>query len=264
MESKPGTEELARRIISHHFGGDPFRLKKEGGGLNNEVVTAQHSAGDFIVRIRPNDSEVDIFQKEKWATVKARESGVPAPEVLIVGAEAIPNAYMIARNSAGEPASKHGDRLSIVRELGHYAAIINSIPTEGFGSTFDWAGENRPRYRNWKDFLDKELKLDEKLEVLEATRMLDAAGRQKVRTMLEAAQSAASRQRLNHGDLRMKNLLVEKDGRISAILDWEQCTSNITPHWEFALALHDLNIDEKQAFLAGYELPLKRYGRSRR
>lgn len=26
------------------------------------------------------------------------------------------------------------------------------------------------------------------------------------------------------------------------------------PHCEFALALHDLNIDEKQAFLAGYGL----------
>lgn len=58
----------------------------------------------------------------------------------------------------------------------------------------------------------------------------------------------------NHGDLRMKNVLVDQDGGICAILDWEKCMSIVAPHWELALALHDLSIDEKQAFLAGYGL----------
>jgi hypothetical protein len=47
-------------------------------------------------------------------------------------------------------------------------------------------------------------------------------------------------------------VLIESDLRISAILDWENCTSNMAPHLEFSLALHDLNIDEKQAFIEGY------------
>jgi hygromycin-B 4-O-kinase len=38
------------------------------------------------------------------------------------------------------------------------------------------------------------------------------------------------------------------------VLDWEKATSNIAPQWELALALHDLGIDEKQAFTEGYDL----------
>ncbi len=30
--------------------------------------------------------------------------------------------------------------------------------------------------------------------------------------------------------------------------------SNLAPHWELSLALHDLSIDEKQTFLEGYGL----------
>lgn len=41
-------EELARCVVAHHFGSEPFRLKVESGGLNNHVVTVQHPAGDFI------------------------------------------------------------------------------------------------------------------------------------------------------------------------------------------------------------------------
>lgn len=259
MPDKPDIEELARKIVSHHYGGAPFRVKAEGGGLNNHVATVQHRAGDFIVRIRPDDSDVGVFLKEKWATAKAREAGVPAPEILVAGCEAVPNAYMIARKSAGELASRFGDRLAIARELGCYAARIHSIETRGFGSTFDWAPEERLRRLNWRCFLDEELKPGAKLELLERERMITGATRRRIADVLEGADAGSASPgsaspKLTHGDLRVKNVLIEPGARISAILDWENCTSNITPHWEFALALHDLNIDEKQAFIEGYGL----------
>jgi hypothetical protein len=46
-------------------------------------------------------------------------------------------------------------------------------------------------------------------------------------------------------------------GKISAIIDWEHATSNWAPYWELAIALHDLGIDEKQAFLDGYGITPK-------
>lgn len=229
MDDNAYVKELARRIISHHFGGDPFRLSVEGGGLNNHVVTVQHGVGDFVVRIRPDDSDVGIYLKEKWATARAREAGVPAPEVLEVACEAVPRACMIARKSAGQPATKRTHGSKIVREMGRYAAIVNAIPTRGFGATFDWADAQAPRRHDWKDFLDRELEVEEKLEVLESNRVLGANARRKVRRVLESAASDSAAQTLNHGDLRMKNLLVGKDGHISAILDWENCTSNVPP-----------------------------------
>jgi hypothetical protein len=59
---------------------------------------------------------------------------------------------------------------------------------------------------------------------------------------------------VNHGDLRLKNVLVNEKRLITAIPDWVTCTSNLAPEWELSAALHDLPIDEKEAFLEGYGL----------
>jgi hygromycin-B 4-O-kinase len=63
---------------------------------------------------------------------------------------------------------------------------------------------------------------------------------------------------LNHGDLRLKNVLVDKQGKITAIVDWEHCVSNIV-EWDFSIALHDLSIDERQQFLMGYGVTETRF-----
>jgi hygromycin-B 4-O-kinase len=47
-------------------------------------------------------------------------------------------------------------------------------------------------------------------------------------------------------------VLVDDKAKIVCILDWEHCTSNLAPEWEMSLTLHDLTMDEKQEFVAGY------------
>ena len=64
-----------------------------------------------------------------------------------------------------------------------------------------------------------------------------------------------------HGDLRLKNVLVNEAGKIAAIIDWENCTSGIVPYWDFSIALHDLSIDGKQKFLEGYGLDFDEFNR---
>lgn len=64
---------------------------------------------------------------------------------------------------------------------------------------------------------------------------------------------------LNHGDIRLKNILVDEKANIIAIIDWEDCCSNIAPYWDLSIALHDLSIDDKQKFLEGYGLQPKEY-----
>jgi hygromycin-B 4-O-kinase len=78
-----------------------------------------------------------------------------------------------------------------------------------------------------------------------------------VRSLLEGLTEVDARPVLNHGDLRLKNVMVDREGHIIALIDWEHCLSNLV-HWELAIALHDLSIDEKQAFLEGYGLSWKR------
>ena len=82
--------------------------------------------------------------------------------------------------------------------------------------------------------------------------MLDRAQLAKVQNVLDRACRKGRTSALNHGDLRLKNVIVDAKARIVAILDWEHCISSLAPEWELSLALHDLTIDEKHKFLDGY------------
>ena len=66
---------------------------------------------------------------------------------------------------------------------------------------------------------------------------------------------------LNHCDLRLKNVIANDKGDIKAIIDWDNCASNIAPYWDFSIALHDLSIDAKQKFLEGYEMDIEDFKR---
>lgn len=246
---------MARRLIEYHFKTKPKRILYQAGGLSNFVFLIQHAEGDFVVRIGQSPGKINAYIKEQWAVAKAREAGVPTPQILEVGNEAIPSPYMILQQVRGQAATYHPERLAIVREMGHYAALINSIPTSGFGHVFDWSSNQLSRHETWNDFLYEELQLEARLGILKKCKMLAPSKLKQLRLILEKGSGRKPVPALNHGDVRLKNVLVDKSGKITALIDWEDCMSNLTPHWELSLALHDLSIDEKLEFLAGYGLP---------
>jgi aminoglycoside phosphotransferase (APT) family kinase protein len=244
---------MARRIVEHHFGSPPLRLERQTGGQTNDVFTVRHRQGEFVVRIGRDQKKLDEFLKEAWATARAREAGVPAPEVLEVGGDAVPRPYMIAGKLDGR-AVRCDERTDVLRELGAYAARINSIRTHGFGGQFDWLPDRAPHDPTWDEFLQEEWELEKRLRVLKRHGRFPQQRIEKLRQVIEQAAGKRRRPFLNHGDLRLKNVLVNERGHIVAVLDWENCSSNLAPEWELSLALHDLSIDEKQAFLEGYGL----------
>jgi aminoglycoside phosphotransferase (APT) family kinase protein len=250
---------MVRAIMINHFGKPPTRIVYKPTGLTNYVFLVNHAEGQFVVRISPDPGKLKAFIKEQWATLQAREAGVPTPEVLEVGNGAVPEPYMIAREVSGTEATFHPNRPRILSEMGRYGAIINSIKTTGFGSTFDWSHDKLSRNETWKEFLDGELKAQEGLQTLEKLKMLTPAQVRKLRAIFDDARKARVRPSLNHGDLRLKNVIVDQQGEISAIVDWEDCISSLAPQWELSIALHDLSIDEKQEFLKGYGLTPRKF-----
>ena len=178
--------------------------------------------------------------------------GVPVPEVLAVGEREISRPYTILSKINGRSALSLTDRADAAREMGRYASIIHSIPTNGLGGKFDWLGEPQPR--NTERFLFEELELDHRLSMLGKYADLETSRLNKIRATLIDLYDEESSTSLNHGDLRLKNILLNEEGEIAAILDWEHCTSNLAPTWDLAIALHDLSIDEKVAFVEGYGL----------
>ncbi len=245
---------LAKEIVEHHFGQPPARIVYKRSGLSNYVFVVNHVEGQFVVRISPEPEKSAAFLKELWATQKAREAGVPSPEVLAVG-NIGSEPYMITRRVTGSEASHHPRRSQIVQEIGRYAQIINSIRTTNFGSNFDWT-TNGPQPSTWTEYLDNEWQVERRLDVFTQHKILSSQQVHKLRKIIDNTRTMRVEPSLNHGDLRVKNVIVDDDGEIAAIIDWEECLSTIAPQWELSISLHDLSIDEKDLFIEGYGLDL--------
>lgn len=247
---------LAKGIIERHFGKPASRIVYKSSGRTNYVFAVNHVEGQFVVRISPDPERLNQFRKEWWASQKVREAGVPSPEVLAVGNDVGSEPYMITRRVTGTEASHHPKRDRIIHEIGRHAAIINSILTNGYGANFDWTSREE-NHVTWAGYLEHEFELEKRLRVFNENKMLQETKLAELSQIIRDAAPGRGQPSLNHSDLRLKNVIVDEGGDIAAIVDWEECISTIAPQWELSIALHDLSIDEKQAFIDGYGLSIR-------
>jgi aminoglycoside phosphotransferase (APT) family kinase protein len=254
-------KSAAADVLEHHFDKRPTRIKRLTGGLTNHVFEGRIGRDDFIVRISDDAAKLQTFIKEQWAVRQARRVRVPTAEILEVGNTVINKPYMISTKVEGIDATRWPHRLETARQMGGFAAKINSIHTKGFGAVFDWSRNTLSKNKSWKDFLDDELKIDDRVELLAARRLMRPPALKKLRHNIAELRQWRGRPVLTHGDIRFKNVVLDETGKIRAFLDWENCTSNLAPHWELSIALHDLCIDEKEAFLQGYGIAPREYAR---
>ena len=252
---------MARKVVKHHFGKSLERIEFKPAGKTNFVFDVVTKEGNFIVRIANSRSKLNDFMKEQWVTQKALGIGVPVPEILEVGHEIISLPYMLQQKIEGEEAVNHPDRLNILQDLGKYASMIHSIPTTGFGKVFDWSKNKLSKKKTWLEFLEKELMVAEGLKFLQNNDILSKKKIKRLNGEFERLKKWRVTPSLNHCDLRLKNVIVNEGGEIKAILDWEDCSSNCAPYWDFSIALHDLSIDGKQKFLKGYEPDLEEFSK---
>lgn len=244
--------QLAQQVLEHLLGSPPTGLRPLGGGLTNFVFEAEHPEGALVLRMSANPAKVKEYLKEQWAMARAREQGVPVPEVLEVGTEPIPFPYMVSRKVSGTEGTHHPERFRVLREMGRLAKLIHAVPTSGFGHTFDWSENRLSRKETWTDYLKREFHGEQRLALLEQHRMLAPEALRHLRATLRDIESWDPQPSLNHGDLRLKNVIAGPEGEVVALLDWEFCTSNVAPYWDLSLALHDLSVDAKEQFLVGY------------
>jgi hygromycin-B 4-O-kinase len=251
----------AALVIERHFGARPKKLAAIHGGLANHVFQAEVAGETVVLRISSSPEKLQVFMKEQWAVNAARRDKVPTPEILEVSNDTIGLPYMISRKVEGNPAQSVGQaRIGILHELGCYAAVINGITTHDFGHIFDWSPNKLSRNSTWEEYLNNELHLEKRLEILRQN-VLEPGNFKKLLAQVRVIQKWTAKPTLNHGDLRLKNVILNEKGKIRAIVDWENCQSHIAPCWELSIALHDLTVDEKQSFLDGYGVDLKQYTR---
>jgi hygromycin-B 4-O-kinase len=256
--SRVDAKALACAVMEHHLGASPRRVEPASGGLSNDVLEVAHAEGEFIVRIGRVAEKLNAYIKEQWSMKHAAAAGVPVPEVLEVGNAAIGRPYMVARRVEGTAGTEHPDRIGILRQLGELAARVHTVRTSGFGVTFDWSHNQLSHNTSLREYLERELCVERRLAVLKRRRMLDAGQLARLSAACKALARSRARSVLNHGDLRLKNVMVDAKGRIVALIDWDEAIAHAGPAWDLSIALHDLDVEGKQAFAAGYGLDVKR------
>lgn len=247
--------KLARQLILQCFSRKrKLTITPLGGGLTNYVYAVNAGKDELVVRISDKPENIHNFQKAQWAIARAKERKIPVPEILEVGNAIIPFPYMVSKKINGETAMHHKCRHDIIKEMGRYAALIHTIPTTGYGHMFDWSQNKLSKNETWEEYLDRELKVDERLSTLKKNKMLSAAVEGKIRNELKKIRKWDQAPCLHHGDLRLKNVMVNEKGEIIAIIDWDNCISTIGSYWDTSIALHDLSIDAQWQYLKGYGL----------
>lgn len=252
-------QRFVHEIVQHHFGEKPKKLLERVGGLTNAVYTFKVSQGEFVIRTHDDPGKIADYQKEQWAMDAARAAGIPTPQVLEVGNVASGNPYMITERVHGIDGCDAPDRLALLEKLGRTTAVLHGVRTRGFGPVFDWSGNHLSYFESWGDWLTNGFDVEKRLRTLARNGLLD---RRQV-ALLRKTAAAMLRWRkpgvLHHGDLRLKNTIVDEDsGGLVALIDWESSMSSPAPYWDLALALHDLGVDEKEAFLFGYGIKTSR------
>jgi aminoglycoside phosphotransferase (APT) family kinase protein len=263
---KPATGKLARaaaavaaKVAGREIGAGHGKLKRLSGGLSNFVFAIDHAeAGPFVLRLSQEPDKTEAFLKEAWAMERAAEAGIPVAEVVAVGADE-GWAWMVQHRVDGQDGTHHPDRHMVLKEMGRLTRTIHTIRTKGFGHAFDAKRKAFVGARTWAEHCAKELKFEERLVVLNASRMLSRSQAARLEAALGEIAAWDAKPVLNHGDMRLKNVIVDGDpAKVRAVIDWELCASSVAPYWDLSLALHDLSIDAKQAYLEGYGLSEKR------
>jgi len=240
--------QVARKV----FRRDPHHIRRRGGGLTNLVYQVDLDNRSVIVRINADPHKLKVFERERRAMKLARDAQLPVPAVLHVGAN--PHPFMVLENVRGAVGTHAYDRIGTVRQMGEITARIHRIQMTGFGpAAVDAAlAPGAPRRSSWGAHLEKDLDASERIATLERLGMFLPDNADKMRQILAHMSTWRRNPVLHHGDMRLKNVIVDQDGQVVAVLDWEHCTSSVPTLWDLSIALHDLTIDEKQAFLQGY------------
>jgi aminoglycoside phosphotransferase (APT) family kinase protein len=246
---------FAHQLASHHFPRNKIVVQELGGGITNHVFEFRAGKKEFVIRISEEIHKINFFYKEQWAVQKAREMKIPVPEILEVGNDIIPYPYMIMDKLQGTEATHHPARLNILEEAGRLASLLHQIPTEGYGHVFDWSQNALSKKTSWPVYLEKEFRVFERMDVLKKNQMLPSGAAARIMKGITRMMKWQAQPCLQHGDIRLKNIVVNDLGMIQAIIDWEESISSIGPYWDLSIALHDLSVDAQQRFLQGYGMP---------
>lgn len=233
-------------------------------GIVNQVCVVETKGRKIVVRM--NDKQTySSFVKEKWCIEQAQLVGIPSPEVLSMGI-IDDTAYMIQTFIEGENGSDSTKpKLDIWKQLGVYAKQMQKIPVSGYGEdlfdSFHGVFKSPPHPGSdgsWNGYVNyNSNSLTENDQLIELG-VINWTESKRIRKLFEGLKDENFHFGLIHGDLSLKNTIVNHEGKI-ILIDWGNAEVFVAPHGELFSLLNtqllDLgpNNEEFQAFLDGYD-----------
>ncbi len=248
-------------LLKKFFNEEPVYVQK----VNNDPVNSVYKAillSDkyLIIRISTTHDKLNNFLKEQWCSRRARESGVPAIEILEVGNSVIDFPYMIAVEEYGIPGNKYlGDKSKMWEGIGKYLSEINKIKTKGVGHTFDWSSNTISFNDTWKDYLEKSFHIDHILDEYKREEIITPDNLKKLASGGDKIKKWEFENTLAHGELIPENVILSKQGEIKRILDWKNSRSGNSKMIDLSITLNSAKKKEKELVLKGYGIPQKEY-----
>ncbi|MGM0883187.1 MAG: phosphotransferase [Bacillota bacterium] len=235
-----------------------------GKGITNQVCVVETKSHKVVVRMNDKDT-FPSFIKEKWCIEQAAAVGIPGPEVLSIGI-VDETAYMIQTFIDGNNGLESTvPRSYIWRQLGEYARHIHSIQVKGYGDNLidPVHGEfQSPSHAgsdgSWQGYVQYNINSLTEYDRLIGLGVITQMESQRVRKLFENLKKETFRFGLNHGDLSIKNTIVNQANQV-ILLDWN-AEVNVVPHVTVIQLMHyqilgleeGPNIEEFKAFLDAY------------
>ncbi len=240
-----------------------------GKGITNQVCVVETKSHKVVVRMNDKDT-FPSFIKEKWCIEQAAAVGVPGPEVLSIGI-VDETAYMIQTFIDGNNGSDSTvPKSDVWRKLGEYAKLIHSIQVKGYGGNLidPVHGEfQSPSHAgsdgSWQGYVQYNINSLTESDRLIELGVITQMESQRVRKLFENLKNEPFRFGLNHGDLSLKNTIVNQANQV-VLLDWNAEVS-VVPHATVAQLMHyqilgleeSASVEEFKAFMDGYGISEK-------
>ncbi len=236
----------------------PRVVPVEKRGHVNKVFIVETSDTKLVVRVRNGSIAWDEYRKEAWCIDKAASLTIPVATVFEMGVFD-DHSYMIQPFISGvEGRVSSFPRSDIWKQLGKYARLIHSIRVAGFGLTYSNLIQGNAR-ASWLEYLTYNIEsLNEDDELLRRN-VLTQPQSKILGQIFEELKGQAFTFGLNHGDLSLKNVIVDESGKVT-LLDWGSAEASMVPHHDLIQLLKmnmledDPDDGEIQSFLEGYGL----------
>lgn len=252
--SKKQRDRAARQLVKQVLGLS-YSIKLLSRGDHNDVYLVSKGEDKFTLRLGHPDFS-HAYHQAQQAMTAARQHSLPAPEVVLYGKSLVPRSYLLTRYAEGISGDKYkGDRLKLWQNIGELAEQINRIMTLGYGQHLFRLQKGE---ETWRRYIVPNI--NAQLDFYGAWRGFERGARKPffrpeelaaIDRQLKPLISLRLKPRLIHVDLAPRNVLVDSNGQIICVIDWDSAKSFPRPH-QVAVSSFWLSPEEEQAFVKGY------------